>query len=102
MEVLILLPARFFAITNAFARAFDRQNISLVAPLALTDKGTSRVLIFISEAGIRPHLDNHDHLVELLVTDRKRRANEGLQRRARELNSGIFLAAVIIYKSTRL
>ena len=96
MEVFIFFATCFLAITNAFAWAFDRQNVSLIAPFALADKGTPRVLILVREARVRAHLDNDDDLDELLVTDRERGANEGLEGLAWELDSGIFLAAVTI------
>ena len=96
VEVFIFFATCFLTITNAFARAFDRQNVSLVAPFALADKSTSRVLILVREARVRAHLDNDHDLVELLVTDRKRRANEGLEGCAWEVDSGIFLAAITI------
>ena len=70
MEVFIFFATRFLTITNAFAWAFDCQNVSLVAPFALTDKGASRVLILVREARVCAHLDNDHDLVKLLVADR--------------------------------
>ena len=70
MEVFIFFTTRFLTITNAFASALDCQNVSLVAPFALTDKGASRVLILVREACVCAHLNNYYDLVELLVADR--------------------------------
>ena len=53
MEVLVLFPARFFAVADAFAGALDCQYVSLVAPLALANKRTPCVLILVREAGAR-------------------------------------------------
>ena len=94
MEVLILLAARFLAITNAFARAFDRQNIPIIAPFALADKSAPLVLILVGEARVGAHLYNDNNLVEILVADRERRADKGFKGRARELDSRIFLATI--------
>ena len=70
MEVFIFFATCFLTITYAFAWALDRQNVSLVAPFALADKGSSRVLIFVREARVGAHLNNDYDLVKLLVADR--------------------------------
>ena len=97
MEVFVLFPARFFAVADAFAGALDCQDVSLVAPLALANKRTPRVLILVREAGAwRAHLHNDDNLVELVIADVQRRADKRLQRGAWELNSGIFLTLLLL------
>ena len=97
MEVLVLFPTRFFAVADAFAGALDSQDVSLVAPLALANKRTPRVLILVREAlAWRAHLHNDDDLVKLVIADIQRRPYKGLKRGAWELNSGIFLTLLLL------
>ena len=51
MKVLILLSARFFAVSDTLALALDAEHVPLVAEFTLADLYATLVLILESELG---------------------------------------------------
>ena len=74
MKVLILLSARFLAVSDTLAFALDAEHVPLVAELTLADLYATFVLILESELG-RTHFNNDYLIVKIMVFHCERRAN---------------------------
>jgi hypothetical protein len=67
MEVFIFLAARFLTVSYALAGTLHGENVSLVAPFALSDEGAALVLVLECELRARLNLNDDDLLMEIVI-----------------------------------
>ena len=86
MEVFILLPTRFFAVAHAFADTLYRQDVPLVAKLAITDLDAAFVLVLEGELW-RAYLHDDYLIMKVMVVNCQRRPNVRLHAITRKRNT---------------